>query len=196
MASINVKILKLFPSTSKIIDLAPLENSYKSGILQDAHIFAILFKITENPNFKQSKEEYIDLNCFHINENQWDLLFGFINTGHLPYKNNFEETLYDLNRCYEITLKLGGIPAFDNYYKSEINNYKNNLLDSCNPMTPEEDVKNEYTWRTINTMGRSVLYREDESVTIPINEKSHILYVRKLKSSQSSQSSQSSETLN
>uniref|UniRef100_A0AB39JES9 Uncharacterized protein n=1 Tax=Florenciella sp. virus SA2 TaxID=3240092 RepID=A0AB39JES9_9VIRU len=183
----NIKVLKLYPNTSKIIDLAPLEESYKSGTLQDGHIFAILFKITENPNFKQSEEDYIDLNCFHINENQWDLLFGFINTGHLPYKNNFEETLYDLNICYEITLKLGGIPAFDNYYKSEINNYKNNILDSCNPMTPEEDVKNKYSWRTINTMARTVIYREGESVTMPINEKSHILYVRTLKSSQSSE---------
>tara|TARA_Y100000389_G_scaffold204851_1_gene260171 strand:- start:184 stop:756 length:573 start_codon:yes stop_codon:yes gene_type:complete len=181
----NIKVLKLYPNTSKIIDLAPLEESYKSGRLQDADIFAILFKIIENPNFKQSEEDYIDLNCFQIHEHEWNLLFGFIKNGQLPYKETSTE-LYDLNKCYNITLKLGGIPAFDKFYKSQINNYKKSIVQYYNPMTPEKDINNEYEWQTINTMARCVIYKNDESVTIPINEKSSVMYIRKLKSSSSS----------
>ena len=185
MAAINIKILKLYShtakDTSKIIDFGLLEKSYYSGCLQGAHIFALLFKIIEHSNFKQSKEEYIDLTFYHIYEDEWNLLFGFIKNEQLPFCEDYSKDIYNLNKCYEVTLKLGGIPAFDNYYKNKINSYKCEIIQNYNPMTPQEDIQNKYTWKTINSLTRNNVFMNDESVTIPLHDKSSVLYVRKEK---------------
>ena len=48
-------------------------------------------------------------------------------------------------------------------------------------MTPQEDIQNKYIWKTINSLTRNNVFMNDESVTIPLHDKSSVLYVRKEK---------------
>lgn len=179
----NIKFLKLYPNCSKIIDLNVLQESYNSGLLKDADIFALLFKIIENPNYAPSDEEDINLSVLHIREYQWDLLYGFIINGYLPFHVDNHRNIDNLNLCYEVALKLGGIPSFDKYYKDNMDFYKEEIEKLYNPMTPKEDIKQKYNWRTINVLDRNIVYLDDEDVTKTIFESSptHVLFYRKIK---------------
>ena len=92
---------------------------------------------------------------------------------------SYNHRLEQLNDCYETTLKLGGIPSFNLYYKSEINilNVKSKSDNKYNPMRPCEDSRNKYIWKTHNTLGTNYLLKS-ESLTIPIFHNSNILYCR------------------
>ena len=56
----------------------------------------------------------------------------------------------DLNYCYDICIKFGGVPEFEKYYYSFVYepHPKNEDDDTVyNPMTPNDDYKGLYNWR-------------------------------------------------
>lgn len=183
----NVKELRLSTTTNIIIDLDLIESLYHKGSLEGANIFAILFKIIEHPRFKPSNEEYIDLTPYQIGLDEWTLLYGYILNGYLPFSEYNDENICILNKCYDTSLKLGGIPRFDEYYREKTEYYREITrkvkIKSYNPMTPHEDTEQKYNWRTISTINRNATYLDTEDITQPISNESftYIFYIRRLK---------------
>ena len=70
-----------------------------------------------------------------------------------------------------MTLKLGGIPFFEEYYKKEhISN--SNLESICNPQTPQEDFNEKYSWRIVSVYS---VIDEGETITQQISGSSLFL---------------------
>ena len=111
MSQPNFKTIKLYPNRYQLVDIDFIRKIYfdENNILNGAKIFAILFKLIEAENFAISTDPDINLTDFHITPDDWNLLYGFIKNGFLPYCINHDDFINQLNNCYETTLKLGGI---------------------------------------------------------------------------------------
>lgn len=171
MSEPNFKNIKLYPNMDLLIDIDLIRKKYfdENGILNGAKIFAILFKLIEAENFAICTDPDINLTDFQITTGQWILLYGFIKNGFLPHSNNNNEFINQLNNCYETTLKLGGIPSFDQYYLTQINLFKEENIDTknYNPMTPKDDHLNKFKWCTYNALSNQTLTK-NQSITIPV----------------------------
>ncbi|MDA9216496.1 hypothetical protein N9O88_01585 [bacterium] len=185
MSEHHFKTIQIYPNVDLPIDIDLIKKKYfeENGILNGANIFAILFKLIEAENFAPSTDSDINLRNFQITSGQWILLYGFIKNGFLPNCINNNDFINQLNRCYECTLRLGGIPAFDEYYLNQINLFKETdiNLQKYNPMTPKEDNLKKYIWRTYNSIqpNNQTLF-SNESITILTTNSSFIYYSREL----------------
>ena len=119
---INKMELKLKKYVSKtiniVVDVDELKYMYLNGRLEGARVFAYLFGIDKDtPFYKDDTVTEIDLDYFNISYHDWLLVYGFLRNGCVTPL--LDEKLYrsNIENCYETTLKLGGIPAFDVYYK-------------------------------------------------------------------------------
>lgn len=159
MSEPNFKTIKLYPNIDLLIDIDLIRKKYfdENGILNGAKIFAILFKLIEAENFAPSTDSDINLRDFQITTGQWILLYGFIKNGYLPHCIHHNEFINQLNKCYETTLRLGGIPSFDLFYLTQINSFKGKKIENYNPMTPTDDHLNKYKWSTYNAISNQTL---------------------------------------
>lgn len=182
MSQPNFKTIKLYPNNYQLVDIDFIRKIYfdENNILNGAKIFAILFKLIEAENFAISTDPDINLTDFHITPYDWNLLYGFIKNGFLPYCINDDDFINQLNNCYETTLKLGGIPSFDQYYLSQINTFKEDNIDTknYNPMTPKDDHLNKYQWSTYNGLTNHSL-NSKQSITQSVSG-NMIFYCRKI----------------
>ena len=87
---------------------------------------------------------------FEIYSSDWVLLISFLRNGYLPASYDIEKNISDLNYCYNTTIKLGGIPEFETYYNYYFDYNENMKSITYNPMTPQEDISNVYSWRVIS----------------------------------------------
>ncbi len=176
------KTINLFPNMNQPVDIDLIKQKYfdKNGTLNGAKIFAILFKLIEAENFAISTDQDINLTQLHITPHQWNLGYGFIKNGFLPYCINDDDFINQLNNCYETTLKLGGIPSFDQYYLTQINLFKEENIETknYNPMTPAVDYLNKYKWSTINALSNQTL-NSKQSITQSISG-NMIFYCREI----------------
>ncbi len=82
-------------------------------------------------------------------------------------------------RSYDLSLKLGGIPCFEDYYHHLIENYpeKELLSDFYNPLTPGEDIYQIYTWGICSSGNNS----EGKNITQLVGHNNYTFYHRQLK---------------
>lgn len=167
------------------VDCDYLKDSYENGRLKDATVFARLFNLIQDELFVwQEKDEY-DLTHYDIYIEDWILFYSFIRTGYIPTTYDQETNLKNLNYCYDVSIKFGGIPEFEKYYNGFIYEpypaIENSEDDNSpyNPMTPNEDYKGLYIWRICASF---TSINDNESVTTVIsNDPITILYCRRLK---------------
>ena len=162
------------------VDWEHLKNSYESGNLQEATVFARLFDLIQDDLFvPQNKDEY-DLTHYDIYIEDWVLFYSFVRNGYIPTTCDLTDNLKDLNYCYDICIKFGGVPEFEKYYCEFFNDPRKDSEPNevvYNPMTPQEDVKNIYIWRPITSFSS---LKPNESVTVVISsEPVTILYARR-----------------
>lgn len=172
MSDPNSKTIKLYPNINLIVDIDLFRKKFfdKNGILNGAKIFAILFKLIEADNFAPSTDSDINLRDFQITSEQWILLYGFIKNGFLPLCINNNKFINQLNKCYETTLRLGGIPSFDLYYLTQMNSFQGKIMEieNYNPMTPKNDYLNKYKWSTFNALSAYPTLSSKQSITQPV----------------------------
>ena len=99
-----------------IIDFEFLNDSYKSGNLQGADVFAQLFKLDiDNNSFKDepfNMKIFID---FDIKQNQWYNLYYFLKKGKIQYEAFPVVADKSIEIAIELSYRLGGIPKLDEY---------------------------------------------------------------------------------
>ena len=165
------------------VDWDYLKSSYENGRLQGATVFARLFDLIQDELFifQENKNEY-DLTHYDIHIEDWLLFHSFIRNGYIPTIYDVDDNLNNMNYCYDICIKLGGVPQFEKYYFEYFNesSEKNESGETVyNPMTPEEDVNNIYIWRPITSF---TTLKTNESITVLLaSEPITILYGRRLK---------------
>lgn len=166
------------------VDKDYLVEEFNNGRLKDATVFARLFNIIEDDVFKVENKLDFDLSFYDIYLEDWVLLMSFIRNGYIPNFYNFEKNIKELNYCYNICIKLGGIPSFDKYYDSLLTsdtsfNTINEVDYTYNPMTPEQDIKGEYYWRVVTSL---TTLRDHETVTqLIINQLPTYFFARRPK---------------
>ena len=173
----EVNKLKTLPNMVSALDMSELKQSCDTGRLQGANIFARLFKIVNDAQFARSSDPYIDLTHYEVYHEEWLLLFGFIRNGVLPVRLDEEHKVDDLNTCYNLSLKLGGIPEYEKYYAEQTRVDDTPQEPPYNPLSPEEDHLVKYTWR-VSTITMLNL-NKNESATQPIDNNSCIFYIRR-----------------
>ena len=148
-----------------LVDTDFFKSIFKPGDrLEGARVFARLFGILDDELFQSSPDPFkVNLALYDIYESEWILLYGFLRNGFIP---SYTES--KINTCYEVSLKLGGIPSFDTYLQS--------ITPMYNPMSPIEDTKQEYVW-DIHNISSSIL-PTTKSVTIPYEHDCRYVYVR------------------
>ena len=167
------------------VDCNELKTSYETGRLQGANVFARLFNLVDDGLFvSQNKEEY-DLTHYDIYLYDWLLFYSFIRNGYIPTTYEMDVNLRDLNYCYDICIKFGGVPEFEKYYCTFFNDpystSNENTESIYNPMTPVDDIKGMYNWRICTSF---TSLKQNESVTALISsDPITILYCRGLKES-------------
>jgi len=168
------------------VDWDYLKSSYENGYLQGAHVFARLFDMVDDGLFaSQEKEEY-NLIPYDIYIEDWTLFYSFVRNGYIPNTYDIDKNVKELNYCYDVCIKFGGVPEFERYYNSFFYNETNENDVSgesvYNPMTPIDDKKGLFTWRVITSF---TSLKTNESVTTCVaSEPVTIFYCRKPISSQ------------
>ena len=183
-------------NTNVIVNMNELGNSPR---LQGAYIFKRLMCIEESEFKSQSlnKDLFKD---FNISERDWMDFIGFIRNGRIRYEiasneihDNDERKNYqkifiqnlDAISNSGIFLKFGPFPVFDEYIEWTITNQKNiktNTIneDANNPITPEKDVYNLYTWRVRGVNGIDNLIDNGWTVTTTTPNATTYFYLRKM----------------
>lgn len=160
------------------VDWDYLKSSYENGYLQGAHVFARLFDMIDDGLFvSQEKEEY-DLDPYGIYIEDWTLFYSFVRNGYIPNTYDIEKNVKEMNYCYKICIKFGGVPEFERYYNSFFYNETDISGESVyNPMTPIDDKKGLFTWRVVTSF---TSLKTNESVTACVaSEPVTIFYCRK-----------------
>ena len=151
-----------------------LKTSFETGRLKGASVFARLFNFIEDGKFYIEKNKMVfDLSKFDVYLDDWVLLMSFVRNGYLPNFYNINRNITAINDCYDISIKLGGIPEYDKYYNLFKNNDKVAGDDAYNPMTPGDDYNGFYKWRVVTYL--ATLY-PDESITCSVNDGGHSVF--------------------
>lgn len=162
------------------VDWDYLKSSYENGYLTGADVFARLFDMSDDGLFaSQEKEEY-NLAPYDIYIEDWTLFYSFVRNGYIPNTYDLDKSVKELNYCYDICIKFGGVPKFEKYYNNFFYNEQNESDVSgepvYNPMTPIEDKKGLFTWRIVTSF---TVLKIDESVTTCVaSEPVTIFYCR------------------
>lgn len=156
------------------------ENQYNNGLLKNAKIFGMLFKLEKETEFKDGDMEkdengYITLCKFlDIRIQDWNIFLNFLKCGILN-----DKTKYNLDILSGISNKFGGIPFIDKYYKDEVynmNKINEELENIYNPLTPEEDIRLKYDWVIDYYSGSNTI---NYSATISLPDMNGKFYFRK-----------------
>jgi len=163
------------------VDWDYLKDSYNLGYLKGADVFARLFDIVEDDLFASRQKDEYDLKFYDIYIEDWLLFSSFVRNGYITNTYDTDKNLIDLNYCYDICIKFGGVPEFEKYYNtffgsgSSTSEVSDN--NTYNPMTPIEDTKGLYSWRVITSF---TSLKTNESVTVCVSsEPVTIFYCRK-----------------
>ena len=161
------------------VDWNYLKDSYENGRLHGADVFARIFNIIDDNLFLTEEKEEYDLTHYDVYIEDWVLFYSFIRNGYIPNTYNIDKNVEDLNYCYELCIKFGGVPEYEKYYNSFFCDNQQSEPDTSvyNPMTPIEDVKGMYTWRVVTSFAA---INPTESVTSCVsNDPITIFYCRK-----------------
>tara|TARA_A100001011_G_scaffold399945_1_gene511258 strand:- start:4199 stop:4741 length:543 start_codon:yes stop_codon:yes gene_type:complete len=154
------------------VDWDYLKDSFENGRLQGATVFARLFDIIDDKLFVLRNTDEYDLTHYDIYIEDWCLFMSFIRNGYIPNSCNFDKKVRHLNYCYDICIKFGGVPEFDNYYNNSFN-YEQLVTDVSNnvynPMTPIEDIRGMYIWSIVTPLTELKI---NESVTNSVSAES------------------------
>lgn len=170
-----------YDQVNGFIDIQFLEKSYLNGHLQGAYIMAKLFNLVEEKNFlpvDMDTDEHDCLTLFrglHICWEEWSLLISFLKRGHLEVYHQYPDKIH---KCYDLALKLGGIPRLEDYYHHFIQEppKKELLLETYNPLTPKEDIYQIYQWGVC-----SVANAEGKNITQLVGHNDYTYFYRQLK---------------
>ena len=99
-------------------------------------MFAELFQIRKNSQFKQSNKITFNFIEWEIHFEEWNNFITFIKHGKI--RDNNTEVIDNLNTFCN---KIGGVPAFDDYYSKSLNSIKSK---GCT--YPYQDIYNEFNW--------------------------------------------------
>ena len=168
------------------LDMDFLKESYHNGQLQDAHIMAKLFNLVEEITFLPSLMDIDENNCItlfrelHICWEEWSLLLSFLKEGHLRLYQQYPDKIH---KCYDLALKLGGIPKLESYYHNLMSSPAKEelILEIYNPLNPKEDTKQMYNWGVC-----SVVTSEGKNVTQLVNSSDYLFFHRRLKENKTS----------
>ena len=163
------------------IDIKFLRESYQQGQLKDADIMAKLFNLIEETTFLPQPMDTDEEDCItlfrnlHICWEEWSLLLSFLKRGNLNVYLQYPDKIY---KCYDLSLKLGGIPRLEDYYHCLIESQpeKEILSDFYNPLTPEEDTYQIYNWGIC-----SCATSEGKNITQLVGHNTYTYYHRKIK---------------
>ena len=163
------------------IDIEFLKKSYHQGYLKDAHIMARLFNLVEETQFSPQPMDIDQEDCLtlfrslHVCWEEWSLLLSFLKRGDLKVYQQYPDKIL---KCYDLSLKLGGIPNLEDYYHQFLEKFpeKEFLSNSYNPLNPEEDIYQIYNWG-ICINGNS----EGKNITQLVGHNNYTFYHRKLK---------------
>lgn len=159
------------------VDFDYLKNSYESGHLKGAMVFARLFNLIEDDLFLTEDKSVYDLTYYDVYIEDWVLFMSFVRNGYIPNFYDVNKNIKDMNYCYDVCIKFGGVPEYEKYYY-EYFNFREEEEYKYNPMKPQDDVKNQYTWRIITPY---TALSSNESATIQIStEPALSFYCRKL----------------
>ena len=206
MSTMNcVKSLDANPITSTIIiDLNLLKNSH---YLSEANILKKLFGLVEDDGifcYKLNiKEGFATiLKDFNIRGETWTNFIFYIKHGTIPEANlsikylieNNEKTncltkiLKTLKEILDLTIKLGGVPKFEAYYKSfirKVNNYYYlKKYGEYNPRNPQEDKYDRYIWSFYNSTmvyTHFISLHKSENGWSAVSTKNNCIWYRKKK---------------
>ena len=180
--SIQLKKTIFYDQISGYIDIEFLKHSYFQGQLKDAHIMAKLFNLVEETQFSPQPMDTDEEDCLtlfrslHVCWEEWSLLLSFLKRGNLNvYLNHLDK----IHKCYDLSLKLGGIPCLEDYYHHLIENHheKELLSDFYNPLTPGEDIYQIYIWGICSGGNNS----EGKNITQLVGHNDYTFYHRQLK---------------
>lgn len=163
------------------IDIEFLKKSYHQGYLKDAHIMAKLFNLIKETQFSPQPMDTDEEDCItlfrslHVCWEEWSLLLSFLKRGNLKVYLEYPDKIF---KCYDLSLKLGGIPNLEDYYHHLLENFpkKELLTDSYNPLNPGEDIYQIYNWG-ICSNGNS----KEKNITQLVGHDNYTFYHRKLK---------------
>lgn len=185
------------------IDLDELKNSER---LVGAKILKTLFNLNEDTKFSKNVELRVDdngnltiLKDYNLTKKQWIDFIKFVQTGTVEsyimyysasnkhekekYKNQLIENMENMFKG--VCGIFGPIPSYEQYFQSMgqmlIEESKNI---NTNPMTPEEDNGNLFTWHSYYIAVIPKVENESEdkyqwSVTVAVQNKSENMYWRK-----------------
>ena len=172
----------------RIVDLNFLK---QCEYLNEARVFKYLLDLDKNCPFKTKcieKDENGNINLFQkfkIESSEWDLLIHFLRHGYTEsyYSGSKYTQQNNLDKTDHICDVIGGIPAFDIFYKK----HTDKIIKNYNPMSPRDDYLMKYNWQVMSCYHFNKLEEEkkiDWHVTTPISrerENNNYLYYRKLK---------------
>ena len=119
-----------------------LVESYKTGLLKDAHVFMALLGLRDN-GFQLRKNKF-NFDEWNITRYQWHLVMKFLKFGVVTAEKSTtrHDNMEELNEVLNV---LGGIPSFDKYYQEFIKQ-ELNKPSPYNPTRPEEDKHRVFNW--------------------------------------------------
>lgn len=172
------------------VDWDYLKDSYENGRLKGADVFARLFDMIDDDLFvRENKDEY-DLTHYDIYVDDWVLFYSFVRNGYIPTTYDPDINMRDLNYCYDICIKFGGVPEFEKYYYSfvyeplPISEKNEDDTTVYNPMNPGEDYKGLYNWRMCASF--TSLHPNESVTTVISTEPITIMLCRNPKETQNS----------
>ena len=181
MENDNLKKIIFYDQIQGFLDINFLRQSYNNGQLQGANIMAKLFNLQEETTFLSLAMETDENECLtffrnsHICWEEWSLLLSFLKRGDLAIYHKYPDKII---KCYDLALKLGGIPSLEDYCHSLIKDWqsKSLLLKNYNPLTPKEDINQVYIWGIC-----SVGTAEGKNITKLVGHNDYTYYHRELK---------------
>ena len=163
------------------IDIEFLKKSYHQGQLKDAHIMAKLFNLVEETQFSPQPMDTDEEDCLtlfrnlHICWEEWSLLLSFLKRGNFRAYLEYPDKIH---KCYDLSLKLGGIPILEDYYHQFLEKVleKELISNIYNPLSPEEDIHQVYTWGLCSS-GNS----EGKNITKLVGHNNYTFFHREIK---------------
>ena len=170
-----MEVIKIrFSSKGKCIILkSELQDMYDNGNLQGAEVFGILFNLKKH-EFKVIDPQVDDEGFITIFKD-FDVRFSEFNNllNFLKYGTADPIVFHDI---LSVANKFGGIPKLNEY----ILNYEEKEF--YNPMNPNEDIEQLYTWETLVYEDKLDGFEKTEKISDNPYYKNIMFWARKLKS--------------
>lgn len=164
------------------VNINLLQKQFETGRLQGAEVFAILFRLCDDEDTRVHSFKHEDMimndkghvtlcQALDICFEDWNEFLKFIKSGMTS----------KIQTVIEVSNKFGGIPAVDLYFeKLQQHTIQMSRVRYENPMTPHDDIHNQYEWTS--KLSHDPPNDEYEcTVEINPNRTPSIMYYRRLK---------------